>query len=168
MSTSHIFFTFSLTKSPKLVFLHWCCIPKGSLQAEWQHRPPISPSDSRSVRQTVPYLLPIVHFRRVGPASLSCSDNQRFQASRASSPQGSCRKNDHLPRARGPRVGSQPHHMWAAGPERIANLRTLPFLHRVVMRITQKHKKGLEDSLTYRKCSTKIHFIMVTATTAMD
>ena len=46
MSTSHIFFTFSLTKSPKLVFLHWCCIPKGSLQAEWQHRPPISPSDS--------------------------------------------------------------------------------------------------------------------------
>ena len=52
--------------------------------------------------------------------------------------------------------------------EHIANLHTLPFLHRVVMRITQKHKKGLEDGLTYRKCSTKIRFIMVTATNAMD
>lgn len=50
----------------------------------------------------------------------------------------------------------------------IVNLCTFPFLHRLVVRITQKHKEGLEDGLTYRKGLTKMSFIMVTATTTMD
>lgn len=167
MSTSHIFFTFSLTKPPKLAFLPCWRIPKGSLQTEWQHRlPSVLQTASLHDRQ-FPTCCPLSISREWDQPPFPVQKIRRFR------PAGRLLRA-HAERTTfslelgGPGLEASPITCGQQDLERIANLHTLPFLHRVVTRITQKHKKGLEDGLTYRKCSTKIRFIMVTATTAMD
>lgn len=49
----------------------------------------------------------------------------------------------------------------------VTNLSTLPFLHRVVVSVTQEYTKALEDRLAHSKCSIKISSIIITTTTTV-